>query len=146
MFAAATADSPGLLLEERGQIEGLGIRVLEPVPSGTPTERADADLDEAARTLRLMPEYCGPRPAIPCSPAGCRMNPLYPPSSQAPAGQWSLPHVGLPQAWDTATGSADVIVAIIDSGLNRDIPDFSGRIVSPYSVLTGSSVWPAWPG
>jgi subtilisin family serine protease len=143
-FAAATADSPGLPLEERGQIEGLGIRVLEPISAGTLAERADADLDEAARALRLMPGVLWAETSH--SVFVCRVpnDPLYPPSSQAPAGQWSLPHVGLPQAWDTATGSADLIVAVVDSGLNRDIPDFSGRIVSPYSVLTGSSVWPAW--
>ncbi len=37
-----------------------------------------------------------------------------------------------------------MVVAVIDSGLNRDILEFSGRIVEPYSVLSGSSVWPAW--
>jgi subtilisin family serine protease len=143
-LAGAAVDTPGLPLEERDQIENLGIRVLEPVSAGTLSWRADADLNAAVRALRLMPGVLWAEASHPVFACRVPNDPLYPPSGQASAGQWGLPHVGLPHAWDITTGSADVIVAVVDSGLNRDIPDFSGRIVSPYSVLTGSSVWPAW--
>ena len=53
--AAAAVDAPELPLEERDQIENLGIRVLEPVSAGTLSVRADADLSAAAQALRLTP-------------------------------------------------------------------------------------------
>ena len=142
--AAAAVDAPELPLEERDQIENLGIRVLEPVSAGTLSVRADADLSAAAQALRLTPGVLWAEVSHPVFACRVPNDPLYPPGGQVSAGQWSLPRVGLPQAWDTTTGSADLIVAVVDSGLNRDIPDFAGRIVSPYSVLSGSSVWPAW--
>ncbi len=52
--------------------------------------------------------------------------------------------MGFEEAWDITTGSAGVTVAVLDTGLNRDISDFSGRIVSPYSVLTEGTDWPTW--
>jgi hypothetical protein len=66
------------------------------------------------------------------------------PNDGSYAEQWNLPRVGLEQAWDITTGSNEIVVAVLDSGLCRDIDDFSGRIVSPYSVPAASSDWPAW--
>ncbi|MFH0916390.1 MAG: S8 family serine peptidase [bacterium] len=135
-LAAAAVDSPGLHLKESGTVEGLGIRVLEP--------RSADEATAAVRALRLMPGVLWAEVSHPVYACLVPNDPLYQPSAWEPAGQWSLPRVGLPGAWDTTTGSADLVVAVIDSGLNRDNPDFAGRIVSPYSVLSGSSVWPAW--
>ena len=65
-------------------------------------------------------------------------------SSSPSHGQWSLPRIGMPAAWDVQTGSPDVIVAILDTGLDKDRPDFAGRIVFPYSALDDRSDWPYW--
>ena len=135
-LAEAAVDSPGLQLVESGTVQGLGIRVLEPQSANAGTV--------AVQALRLMPGVLWAEVSHPVYACLVPNDPLYPPSAWEPAGQWSLPRVGLPEAWDTTTGSADLVVALIDSGLNRDIPDFAGRIVSPYSVLAGSAVWPAW--
>jgi subtilisin family serine protease len=48
-------------------------------------------------------------------------DPLYP-------QQWSLPQINAPQAWDVATGSPDVVVAVIDSGVDFTHPDLSAAI------------------
>ncbi|MGC4068656.1 MAG: S8 family peptidase [Polyangiaceae bacterium] len=48
-------------------------------------------------------------------------DPLYP-------QQWSLPQVNAPQAWDVVTGSPDVVVAVIDSGVDFTHPDLSSAI------------------
>jgi len=42
--------------------------------------------------------------------------------------QWGLPQAMAPQAWDLTTGSADVIVAVIDSGVNYLHPDLQDNI------------------
>ena len=45
--------------------------------------------------------------------------------------QWALPKIDAPGAWNMTTGSSNVIVAIVDSGLDTSHPEFSGRIVYP---------------
>jgi serine protease len=40
--------------------------------------------------------------------------------------QWHYRTIKLPQAWDLTTGSPDVVVAVIDSGILPNHPEFSG--------------------
>ena len=47
--------------------------------------------------------------------------------------------IGSESAWDKTTGNADVLVAVVDDGFDLLHPDLKGRIVSPYSVITGKS-------
>ncbi len=41
--------------------------------------------------------------------------------------QWHYPKINLPAAWDISTGSADVIVSVIDTGVLLDHPDMVGQ-------------------
>jgi len=42
--------------------------------------------------------------------------------------QWHLPKIDAPHAWDEATGSSTVTIAIIDSGCDLDHPDLANKI------------------
>ncbi len=53
--------------------------------------------------------------------------------------QWALPMIEAPSAWDITTGSIDVVVAIVDSGLDTSHSEFSGRIVDPRDEIDGDS-------
>jgi subtilisin family serine protease len=42
--------------------------------------------------------------------------------------QWSLPRVNAPQAWDVVSGSPNVVVAVIDAGIDVTHPDLSAAL------------------
>ncbi|HJN85212.1 MAG TPA: S8 family serine peptidase, partial [Patescibacteria group bacterium] len=42
--------------------------------------------------------------------------------------QWYLPHIGAISAWNESTGSPDVLVAILDTGIDLDHEDLRGQI------------------
>ncbi|PDO10272.1 MAG: hypothetical protein BLM47_07895 [Candidatus Reconcilbacillus cellulovorans] len=42
--------------------------------------------------------------------------------------QWNLPQIAADRGWDISKGSDDVLVAVVDTGVDRDHPDLNGRI------------------
>jgi uncharacterized repeat protein (TIGR01451 family) len=42
--------------------------------------------------------------------------------------QWALPRIGAPAAWEISTGSANVIIAVIDSGIDLKHPDLREKL------------------
>ena len=55
------------------------------------------------------------------------LNSLLEPNDPGYDTQWHYPFIGLPEAWDITTGSSDVIVAVIDTGVLLSHPDLAGR-------------------
>jgi thermitase len=53
--------------------------------------------------------------------------------------QWGLTNVQAPAAWDITTGSASVIIAIIDTGIDSTHPDLAGKIVGGHDFIDGDS-------
>lgn len=53
--------------------------------------------------------------------------------------QWHYPLIDLPAAWDTTTGSAQVIVAVIDTGILSSHPDLRGQLVAGYDFVSDIS-------
>jgi thermitase len=52
------------------------------------------------------------------------------------AWQWALSKISCPAAWTISTGSPDIIIAVLDSGVCDDHEDLVGRIVPGWDVYS----------
>lgn len=95
---------------------GSGLVLVTPQPGQT-----DDDVIASLRA-RGDVEFAEPNHII--SIAATPTDPLY------ASYQWSLPQIGLPTAWNTSTGSASVIVAVVDTGVDAAHPDLNGKITT----------------
>jgi serine protease len=79
------------------------------------------------------------------------VKPLLTPNDTYYADQWNLTATAaggadLPAAWDTTTGSASVVVAVVDTGLlphadiDTDILDSAGRVVPGYDFVSDTFI------
>lgn len=68
-----------------------------------------------------------------------RLHALRTPNDALYAQQWALPRIGAPAAWDTTTGVADTIVAVIDSGVDAAHPDLAGRVLPGYDFINSDA-------
>lgn len=53
-----------------------------------------------------------------------------------PRDDWGLKAIKAPEAWEITRGSKDVIIAVVDAGVQLDHEELVGRIVMPASVHT----------
>lgn len=125
---AAIGDSTLSELKHR-----LNLRTAADLPQGLP---ADAQLKYrtllAAKRLGQDPELDGIELNILLQANLTPDDPLY-------SLQWHLPEIRLPQAWDLSTGIPtgpnDIIVAVVDTGILLDHPDFNGQLVDGYDFI-----------
>jgi thermitase len=53
--------------------------------------------------------------------------------------QWNLPAIDIEKAWDISKGDEDVIIAVVDTGVDMDHPDLRRRLMEGYNVMQNSS-------
>ena len=58
------------------------------------------------------------------------------PELKDPSHAWYLKEIGAFDAWNIVQGDSDIVVAIVDNGFDITHPEFEGKIVHPYNVLT----------
>ena len=115
------------------------IAVYRPRAAATRFSRAEgaklADSKELAtcRAARGVRGKAGIRAASP----NYLVQATFTPNDTHFAKQWHYPQINLPQAWDVTTGSSNVIVAVLDTGIVAAHPDFDpARFVSGFDMIS----------
>lgn len=53
--------------------------------------------------------------------------------------QWGPKKVHAPAAWDLTTGSADIVIAVVDTGVDCGHPDLAGKCVPGYDIYNNDA-------
>lgn len=55
------------------------------------------------------------------------------------SSEWHLSKIEAPAAWDSTTGAADMIVAVIDTGVLASHPDLNGKVLAGYDFVNNDT-------
>lgn len=121
-------------------IEQHGLEVLQESPSGVYLlrPRAAHQLPPIARmvdTIRII-QAVGAQPGVRVAEPNYRYYPVREPDDEYYSLQWHYDMIYLPDAWDLTVGSSDVTIAVIDTGILADHPDFEGRFIPGFDFIS----------
>jgi serine protease len=108
--------------------------------SGFETYLAQKSPDAVAklRTLKAI-KRLRQQPDIEYAEPNFRLRSMLTPTDPAYIYQWHYGAINLPQAWNITTGSPEVIVAVVDSGVFSSHPDLQGQLVPGYDFVSNTN-------
>lgn len=138
----ATADGPVLIKLDESRVE----------PSSAPRATGQATAALAGReppwpiagnatllrkwhTLKAIKDL-GRQPGVRYAEPNYLLKASSVPNDQYYPSQWHYPLINLPQAWDITTGSRNVIVAVVDTGVLLSHPDLQGQLIGGYDFIS----------
>jgi thermitase len=95
-------------------IPGIGVQVVK-VPKGQVMAKVKA-YSANAKVAYAEPDFVVQAMDIPNDPGF--------------ANQWGIVKIQAPQAWDVTTGSSNISIAILDTGVDMNHPDLANKIIS----------------
>jgi subtilisin family serine protease len=112
-------------------MESLGL------PAGLPQEEAIARLRRDPRVLYAQPNNVYVLAALPDDPLFGRLWALH---NTGLARGFEGADVGAPAAWERTTGSGDVVVAVVDTGIDYDHEDLAANIWTNPGEIPGNGI------
>ena len=112
--------------------------------TGDSAQVLSVDEDLSSEQLEEMLQVINASPLVEYAEIDRWVTPARIPNDPKYSQQWSLSGefaggINMPATWDMTTGSADVVVAVIDTGV-RSHPDFDSRLLPGYDFISTSSV------
>lgn len=89
---------------------------------------ADADVDDAVAKLAKVDSV------EVAEPNRYRVTQVIPNDARY-GEQWGLPKINAPTAWERTKGDASVVVAVVDTGVDRNHPELAGLLVPGYDMV-----------
>ncbi len=132
----APRSAPQLAVNRLSQaLRGLGLHRAEPIGVGSATYRivTAAGLDGQAIAGRLAD-----LPGIAYAEPNYQRHLLRTPNDEILGEQWALTNIQAYAAWDITTG-AEIVVAVLDTGVDSGHPDLSGKVLNGFNAITQSA-------
>jgi thermitase len=107
-----------------GEIPQIGVKIVELPPNASETAQMRAFGAQAQVEFAEID-----RLALPASV----------PNDTYYGNAWHLQKIGCPQAWETTTGSASVIIAILDTGCEATHPDLATKYVPGWNFYNNNN-------
>jgi thermitase len=111
-------------VERDGALPVKGLEVDDPRP-GVTVGDAVSDLEQRNGVLYAEPDYARTLDATPNDPFYDR--------------EWGLADIEAPAAWDVTTGSPQVTVAVVDTGIDAAHPDLAANVVPGWDFVDGDA-------
>ncbi len=109
---------------KRDEIPGIGVHIVELPPN--------ANEQAFAHAFAAQPEVEFAELDMILPPAGTANDPYYP-------YEWHLANISAPAAWDSTTGSSNVTIAILDTGVQSTHPDLASKLVPGWNFYDNNS-------
>lgn len=110
-------------MTEHHQLSQQGVRVMTVLP---------AQRDAVLQLLRRHPSIEYAEPDYIATPCLTPNDPYY-------SLQWHLPNIQAPGAWNVTAGTTNVILAVVDSGVDLAHPDFAGRLLPGTNLVSNTT-------
>jgi len=105
---------------------GLAGTQLVKLPPGKSIDEAITEYENTPDVLYVSPNYRISILAVPDDPLYCQ--------------EWGMEKIQVAGAWDRSTGSTDVLIAVLDTGIDYTHPDLSANIWSNAGEIPGNHI------
>ena len=124
---------------ERGAPRLVQLRMDNPTDMLRPAHGHLTDVQLAKHHTLMRLKQLQRDPRVECAEVNMWRRPFLTPDDQYFNLQWHYSNINLPLAWDVTTGSTDVIVAVVDSGVLLNHPDLNDNLVGGYDFISSAA-------